>query len=101
MPEDLEKKRTARIKQALDTKCPKLFKAKSNHGNGRSVLIFESNDIAISNAIAIGTAFAESVLERLHDKPDEVFLVESGVVWVLKDGEEIFPYVNRAGPYYS
>ncbi|PIQ86404.1 MAG: hypothetical protein COV74_04920 [Candidatus Omnitrophica bacterium CG11_big_fil_rev_8_21_14_0_20_45_26] len=100
-PKDLEKKRMERIEQALKQKCPKLQFAKSDSKATRSILVFESNDIAISNYPAIGNAFASAMIHQRNDKPDEVYLVENGIVWILKDGNVIFPEVNQPGPYFS
>lgn len=54
---DLELKRCERIKSALNDKCPKLQKTKIKNG-GSSVLIFESNDIALANHFFIASALS-------------------------------------------
>jgi len=98
-PEDLKILRRKRIKFALENKCPKLHDAKKNDSKIRSVLILESNDIALSNYPDIGKALVEAISEFAYHKPDEIYLVEHGFIWILKDGGTVFPHVQQPGPY--
>ena len=102
-PAEIEGLRRERIRVALDSKCPKLQDAKVRLSSC-SVLILESNDIALANHSLIAQAFACEVDKRTNDIPDEAYLVETDirpwVVWVLKEGCERLPNVPDAGPHY-
>jgi hypothetical protein len=103
-PNELEKKRRERIQVALNNKCPKLKAAKTQH-NSRSVLILESNDIALANQFLIASAFVDEVKKRLDDIPDEAYLVETDIpnqwsIWILKEDANYFPDITGYGPYY-
>lgn len=101
-PEDIETGRKQRIRIALESKCPKLKKAKED--GYISILVLESNDIALANSAAIGTAVVEELKKRENDIPDVICLMETEIEpwagWVLKDGQQLFPDVSNAGPYY-
>ena len=77
----------------LEKKSPKLHEAAASSGY-TSVLILESNDIALSNVFEVAQAFktAAAGYSRL---PDMVFLVETDAsplaVWTLKDGDRLLP----------
>jgi hypothetical protein len=80
--------RLARIRRALEEKCPKL---KTWSGDGRtSVLALESDDFQLSNVFVIYEAVVRALKER-NDLPDVVVLVETDAVpmnaWVLKEGD--------------
>ena len=81
------------IGRALDQRVPKLRAAAAAYGLS-SVLVLESNDIALSNAFEIGRAFARAIDGRV-DLPDLVFLVETDggpfYGWLLKDGDAVLP----------
>ena len=85
--------RVQRIARALDQKSPKLRTAAQVYGL-KSVLILESNDIALSNVVEVGQAFKRA-LEGRSELPDLVFLIETEGVplygWPMKDGENILP----------
>jgi len=103
-PEELEVKRRERVHDALGNKCPKLKAAKVENGS-RSVLVLESNDIALANHIAIANAFTDELNKRTDDIPDEAYLVETEipkrwVVWVLKEGDSRYPNILNVGPHY-
>lgn len=101
-PEDLKEKRRVRIRIALDAKCKKL--AKSKEGFKGSILVLESNDIALANAVEIGKTLALELQRDGSQIPDEIYSVETEtphwVIWILKFGDQIFPTVERAGPYF-
>jgi hypothetical protein len=67
--------RAQRIGRALDQKIPKLRGAAAAYGS-KSMLILESNDIGLSNAIDIGQAFKRAI-EGRSELPDIVILVET------------------------
>lgn len=91
-PEDLESGRNRRILAALNKKCPKLLACRS-HGC-ETVLIFESDDVALTNHIVIAEALETSSQGR-NDLPDEVYFVSTQVepwtVWTLKCGSTFLP----------
>ena len=73
-PEDLESARKVRVRKALEDKCPKLGRCKI--GGARTVLVLESSDLPLSNAVLIREVLAPALDER-QDVPDEVYLVET------------------------
>ncbi len=75
-PEDVGARRAARLRRALDGKCPKLQCCKEE--GARTVLILEDGDIALSNHVLIGDGLAEPLQDR-PDLPDEIYLVETAV----------------------
>jgi len=101
-PDELEKQRRLRIRRALDDKCPKLQKER---GNDRiSVLILESDDMALANHAVIAQAVILELSDRKVDLPDEVYLIETEIkpweVWILKEGNNLFPDIEDAGPHH-
>jgi len=87
--------RAQRIGRALDQKVPKLRAAAEVYAL-KSVLILESNDIALSNAIHIGQAFKRAIEGRCG-LPDIVILVETEGLfygWLLKEGDIVLPNEN-------
>ena len=91
-PDDLETKRQTRVQQAIDRKYRKLAREKAK---GReSILILESNDIALGNSGVVGDAVAKA-LATCPEPPDRVYLVETdGRPWYLyrlKEGADIYP----------
>jgi len=75
-PEDLEEKRTEVILQSLRTRGAKV--AGYRNDTLRTILILESNDIALGNASDIGKAFVTAV-HKIEPAllPDEVYLAET------------------------
>lgn len=87
---DGDELRLARMRRALNDKCPKLA---AWAADGRtSVLVLEANDIQLSNVFVAYQAFEQALAERT-DAPDMVVLVETDgnpmYGWVLKDGAYI------------
>ena len=74
-PETLESKRLKRIKTAIHKKCPKLRESK-NSNQDLSLLVLESNDIALANHMLIGDSLV-NIFRELEKEliPDEIFLV--------------------------
>jgi hypothetical protein len=93
----IDEARKRRIDRALDRKIPKLVAAATN-GAAQSVLILESDDIALSNVFEVARAFEPCLVHRVS-LPDLVFLVETDggqpFVWTLKDGPTLFPENGR------
>lgn len=89
--------RSVRIGRALDQKIPKLRSAAQAY-ELPSVLVLESNDMALSNVFEVGQAFTRAALEGRGEVPDLVFLVESEGVpfygWLMKDGDVVLPAEN-------
>ena len=54
--EELEARRTDRLRKALRRKCPKLQHCKEN--GARTVLVLESDDIALTNHVLVGECLA-------------------------------------------
>ena len=59
---------------ALRRKCPKLQRCKE--GGARTVLVLESDDIALTNHVLVGECLAALLPERA-DLPNEIYLVET------------------------
>jgi hypothetical protein len=103
MPPDIEEARRARIRTALARKCPKLAKAKREHG-ALSALLLESDDIALANRHVISEAVVEELKTRA-DQPDFVFLVETDrglawELWIVKEGARQYPTIDNPGPFH-
>jgi hypothetical protein len=99
---DIEGSGRTRIRTALARKCPKLAQAKSQHG-ALSVLVLESDDIALANRHVISEAVVEELKART-DQPGFVFLIETDrglawELWILKDGELQYPGLGDAGAF--
>ena len=88
-----DKRRAERIRRALEAKIPKLLNDARKSGS-ESLLVLESDDIALSNVFEVAVAF-KTACEGMASLPDLVFLAETdaGVphVWVLKDGVVMLP----------
>lgn len=101
-PDDLEQKRRERIRIALNGKCRKL--AESKKSSFRSILVLESNDIALANAVDIGKALILELEEGQWQIPDEIYTIGTEtphwVIWILKFNDQLFPNVERSGPYF-
>jgi hypothetical protein len=101
-PADGDDARRQRIRTALDRKCPKLFQAKMAE-DALSVLILESDDIALANRHVISEAVVAEIQQR-PDTPDVILLVETDrglgwLFWVIKEGERQYPELDNPGPY--
>ena len=86
--EDLEDRRTTRIKIAIRKKCPKLQECKTE--GARTVLVLESNDIANTNDQVIAKTLSRLSQEAKTElrSVDEMYVVETEAnmwcVWLLK-----------------
>jgi hypothetical protein len=101
-PNDLEVLRRGRIRIALDKKLPKLADAKRRYA-AESILVLESDDIALASFAAIGERLRDELLSRA-DQPDTIYLVEtdrglSWNLWILKSADLVFPDVPDSGPF--
>ena len=75
-PKDVEVRRTTRLQEALERKCPKLQICKEE--GARTVLVLEDGDISLSNYALIADSLAG--LPKMHiDLPDEIYLVETAI----------------------
>ena len=97
---DLQSLQRDRIRTALARKCPKLSQASKD---GRvSILVLESDDVALANRRAIASATVAELSSR-NDAPDIVIWARTSTnpwkAWVLKDGAKTHPDVSAAGPY--
>lgn len=75
-PEELERRRATRLREALNRKCPKLHHCKQE--GARTILVLEDRDISLSNHVLIGGVLAALVAEHPH-LPDEIYLVETAL----------------------
>lgn len=99
-PDDLLHLRRDRIREALNRKCPKLLEEQAT---GRmSILILESDDIALANRMAIVEA-AVAELSPRSDAPNIVLWARTSArpwkAWFIKDGSLVHPLIDRAGPF--
>lgn len=98
IPEDLEVRRRKRIAAVLEKKLPKLADAA---GSGRrTLLVLESDDLALGNYVDIAEATISEMSKRT-DNPDVVCLVETELgadVWLIKEFGAAFPDVQSPGP---
>ena len=74
--EDLQARRTTRLREALSRKCPKLQRCKED--GARTVLVLESDDIALTDHVLVGECLNALLPERA-DLPDEIYLVETEI----------------------
>lgn len=92
----IDEARVQRISRALDQKIPKLHEAAQAYGLP-SVLVLESNDIALSNIFEVAQAFKRAIGGRTQ-VPDLVFLIETDGFplygWLMKDGDTLWPREN-------
>jgi hypothetical protein len=98
IPEGLSAMREERIARALHHKCPKLDDASA--GDRTSILILESDDLALSNYVEIAEATVHGLAARL-DAPDIVCLVETDLdadVWLIKEYSDFYPDIRDPGP---
>lgn len=101
VPDQIEDKRIERIRTALENKCPKLAKAKTEANI--SILLLESKDIALANERVIARALEAAISAAGVHLPDIILLVETdiGTRWylrALKEYDLFYPDTNRYGP---
>ena len=89
-----------RIREALTRKCPKLLDAQRE---GRiSVLVLESDDIALANRVAIAEISVAELAAR-GDAPDVVIWARTSTqpwkAWLIKEGPDVHPHIRAAGPF--
>ena len=100
--EALEVARADRLREALRRKCPKLQRCKEDDDSTRTVLMLESDDIALTNHVLVGECLVGLMAER-EDLPDEIYLVETQVKdsWLvhrMKLDDECWPMEHLAEP---
>ena len=96
----LGKQRVDRLRTALADKCPKLQCCKDR--GARTILVLESDDMALTNSVIAKEALALASEERT-DLPDEIYLVETDFdPWVVTSDEScrlrVFPRRSRCQP---
>jgi len=80
--EELEARRAERLREALRRKCPKLQRCKED--GARTVLVLESDDIALTDHVLVGECLA-ALLPEYPDLPDEIHLVETDIdPWTVR-----------------
>lgn len=97
---DVSTLRRDRIREALDRKCPKL---QEEQATGRmSVLILESDDIALANRRRIAEAVVAELSAR-SDAPDIVLWARTSTqpwkTWFIKDGSRMYPSIENDGSH--
>jgi len=103
-PDDLETKRRERINTALQKKLPKLAAARREFNATESVLVVESDDIALANSSAIADGL-RTALQHHQEPPDTIYLVETDrglawQLWVMKANGQVFPEIAADhGPF--
>lgn len=93
-PDDLERQRVKVIYQALASRGVKV--ARYRNSGFRTILILESDDIALANDSDIGQAFVNAINKcGSTPLPDEVYLIQTEVepydFYCLKFGDALFP----------
>jgi len=93
-PEDLDNQRTEVIYQALASRGAKV--AKYRNSGFRTILILESDDIALANDSDIGEAFVNAINKcGSTPLPDETYLAQTETepydFYCLKFGDTLFP----------
>lgn len=102
-PADLPQQRRERIRTALKKKGPKLL---AEHKAGAmTVLILEDDDVALSNAVDIGTALHTELALRAYGI-DDVYLVETKLpdcwqIWRMKQGTRQWPTRSESPVFWE
>ena len=86
--EELEQSRADALLQSLNDKCPKLDNfRKEEERKGlevRTLLVLESDDIALTNEIVVAEIIPKLLAARL-DAPDEIYLIETEIdTWWIR-----------------
>ncbi len=96
--------RKERIRRAYEKKASKLAAWRSQ-ANARSVLIFEENDIQLTNAHLVADVLIEIERDTIFPKPDEIYLVSScsepWYVWALRIGGQSYDDFSTWGESLS
>lgn len=78
--DDLEKRRFKRLRRAFERKFPKLERCRDE--GARTVLVLESVESSFTRFVEIGNVLPV-LLAMCTDAPDEIYLVESGISWLV------------------
>jgi hypothetical protein len=70
-----EQERALRLQRACVDKFPKLA-IWQRLNNARTILVFEENDIQLTNVVVVADAFL-SIARKRHDAPDETYMVST------------------------
>lgn len=109
-PQDLEGKRTGRVRKAVSDKLPKLQAYRRD--GAFTVLVIEDDDIALSNEALIAAAVENALNDVAASKndavlpPDAIFLVDTSTqaMWIvvcLRQGKETWPTTDPIGSNYA
>lgn len=104
IPPELERLRKERINVALHKKLGKLAEAKREFSAAESILILESDDIALASHDVIGHAVRAALADHA-ELPDTIYLVETDrglgwQLWLMKTGDSVFPDIAfGVGPF--
>lgn len=97
---DSEGPQRERIRTALARKCPKLLEA--SKGGRVSILVLESDDVALANLRTIATATIAELAAR-DDSPDVVIWARTSTrpwkAWLFREGDKTYPNVPMGGPH--
>ena len=97
--ENSKARRTKRLREALRRKCPKLQRCKED--GARTVLVLESDDIALTNHVLVGECL-NALLPEHTNLPDEIYLVETEInpwaVHCVKLNTEDWPVERLSEP---
>lgn len=102
--DELERYRAEALLESLNDKCPKLHNFRreneQNSNEFRTVLVLESDDIALTNDFVVAEKIPGLLADRL-DAPDEIYLIatEIDTWWVrpIKRGTEYWLRDGSAG----
>lgn len=93
-PDELEELRQRRLDRAFSKKCRKLQQCSAD--GARTVLVLESDDIALTNFHLVGEQIA-TVSAARRNAADDIFFVETAIdpwlVWLMKQDGDLWPRV--------
>ena len=89
-PKDVEDRRSKRLQQAFDKKCPKLERCKED--GARTILVLESSDPGLGIFEFMGGLLPSALASRTN-APDEIFLAET-----YRETWEVRPNQTRQRP---
>ncbi|WFU79409.1 hypothetical protein QA645_33685 [Bradyrhizobium sp. CIAT3101] len=98
--DDIEKRRSDRMKAAIDKKFPKLAAWKANDG-AKTILVLEQNDIQLTNVTNVTDTYLPLAQAR-DDRPDETYLVASCMgppawwMWPILIGDRSYYDIARS-----
>jgi hypothetical protein len=103
MQADPQEARNDAMAASLEKKCPKLQAARNKLESEKkagpvSVLVLESNDIALANRVGVANSVVAELAKR-SDSPNIVVWARTSTVpwygYIIKNGDTIHPNINR------